>query len=526
MNRVFLIILSLTLSASILILVLILCRPFLKDKFSRQWQYYIWLIVIIRLLFPLALDGSILDHAFEAVKNAYYGEDIPYEMDTDKEIENSNGTKYSMDTRTSIFYPIQETFWLFFENIWLVWIGVALLLLIKKITVYKSFVRYVRAGMVPIDSVELLDQVSIIANQIGVHKAVELCMNPLISSPLIVGFFRPLIVIPSTKISDKDFYYIVLHELVHLKRCDIFYKWLVQITKCIHWFNPLVYFMENEITKACEFSCDEVVMIKAGSVNTKEYGDTLLEAMASVGRYQENLVSVTLYENIKDLKERLVAIVSFRRKSRWITGVSIVLTIIFIALSLTTGAYTRTNPSEPITPDNKSFLYHTNDEVTIMAQINAGGVAIMHGTKNQIGVDYDDQYYDVKLMEEGGEWKVTVTGKKADMGPRYVKLYLPDTNCSITANVFCGSLLYELLKESKNSITITAADASLDFSSPNGYLNYNISVLSEEPEFMQDSHLNCPDYFSQTKSKIGYKSSSGTNEINILLKGFTNINFE
>ena len=55
--------------------------------------------------------------------------------------------------------------------------------------------------------------------------------------------------------------------------------------------------MSREITKACEFSCDEAVLTKLGSGSAQEYGKTLLDAMAAVGRYKENLGAVTLSEN-------------------------------------------------------------------------------------------------------------------------------------------------------------------------------------------------------------------------------------
>ena len=58
--------------------------------------------------------------------------------------------------------------------------------------------------------------------------------------------------LPSADIPGKDFRYIVLHELTHYKRRDMFYKWLVHL-------------MSREITKACEFSCDEAVLAKMGS---------------------------------------------------------------------------------------------------------------------------------------------------------------------------------------------------------------------------------------------------------------------
>ena len=108
---------------------------------------------------------------------------------------------------------------------------------------------------------KMLDRFSIIAEQAGIKRPIELCVNPLVSSPLVTGFFHPCIVLPGADISEKDFYYIVLHELIHYKRLDIFYKWLVQVTVCLHWFNPFAHLMGREITRACEFSCDEAVLL-------------------------------------------------------------------------------------------------------------------------------------------------------------------------------------------------------------------------------------------------------------------------
>ena len=49
---------SLSISGSLLILLLFLCRPLLKNRFSRRWQYYIWLAVIARLLLPVSPEVS------------------------------------------------------------------------------------------------------------------------------------------------------------------------------------------------------------------------------------------------------------------------------------------------------------------------------------------------------------------------------------------------------------------------------------------------------------------------------------
>lgn len=215
-----------------------------------------------------------------------------------------------------------------------------------------------------------------------------------------------------------------------------------------------------------------------------------------------------------------------KHKLRLLTCIAFILTLILLVGVTTLGTYTSIDEAVSLPADNKSIIYKTSNEVFITMEVSAGGVEIIPSSHNQIETDYDTQYYDVKLIEENGDWKATVMGKKTDMGAHYVKLYLPDSYCSITANVVCGSLVYDLPQKGNNSLHITAEDSSLKFSTPNQYENINISIEATEQEFMQYSHINYPDYFSKTENKVFYKNGSGINEINVMLTGFTNIDFE
>ncbi len=336
MNAALKIFLSMSFSGGLLIMALILGKRFLKDKISRQWQYYIWLVVVLRLLLPFGPEVSLMGKAYQAVDLAISqvaplppqqqlpanapGGNLSPAVGTEQDSEPVNSPADDITT----VHPFQNIGTMLINYIWLVWLVAALGLLIRKITIYQGFVRYIKAGLTPVSDIERLDELSIVAEQSGIKKPIELCVNPLVSSPLLIGFFHPCIVLPSVNILEKDFRYIVLHELTHYKRCDMFYKWLVQVTACLHWFNPLVHLMSREITKACEFSCDEVVLAKTGSGNAQDYGKTLLDAMAAVGRCKENLGADMLSENKQLLKERISAIMNFKKKStavRLLTGV-------------------------------------------------------------------------------------------------------------------------------------------------------------------------------------------------------------
>ena len=333
MNAILKSFLSMSCSGGVLILALLLGKRFWKDKISRQWQYYIWLIVILRLLIPfgpeMSLLGKIYQTTGQAITQAAPFPELQLPLTISGEPSVPDGTprqEYADHPWKDVMLtqPLQDMAELLGNHIWLLWLAAVLGLLIRKVTLYQGFVQYIKAGLTPISDIEMLDRLSAVAERSGIKKPVELCVNPLISTPLLIGIFHPCIVLPSADIPEKDFLYIILHELTHYKQRDILYKWLVQVTVCLHWFNPLVHLMGREITKACEFSCDEAVLTKMGNTSAQDYGKTLLDAMAAVGKYKENLGAVTLSENKQLLKERLVAIMNFKRKPtsiRFLTGV-------------------------------------------------------------------------------------------------------------------------------------------------------------------------------------------------------------
>ncbi|MDE6972111.1 MAG: M56 family metallopeptidase, partial [Lachnospiraceae bacterium] len=221
MNTVLKILFSMSFSGSLLILALLLGKPFLKNKISRQWQYYIWLVVVLRLLLPFGPEVSLMGRAYQAVDQAIsQTAPLPLRQQLSRnvpggnpapavEAEHYNETVSSPADNVITAHPLQDIGVLLIDHIWLVWLVAALGLLIRKITIYQGFMQYIHAGLTPVSDIELLDRLSIAAERAGIKKPIELCVNPLISSPMLIGFFRPCIVLPSADIPEKDFRYII-----------------------------------------------------------------------------------------------------------------------------------------------------------------------------------------------------------------------------------------------------------------------------------------------------------------------------
>ena len=425
MNETLKIVLSLSLSGTLLILLLFLLRFLFKERLSKRWQYYIWLVAVARLLFPFAPETNLMATLFQGIDRTMEQTQMvfPYTQQsnnpqTDEATDEQNNLHSEQtDPAESVNSPVREltAVW---KNLWLGWLVVAIILFIRKITVYQDFVRYIRAGCVEVADIDLLEQFGKLMEQNQVKITVELYTNNLISSPLLIRFLRPCIVLPTADLPPTDFGYTILHELTHFKRRDMFYKWLVQFTVCVHWFNPFVYLMSREINRICELSCDEAVIRKLDAQERRAYGDTLLNAIGIGGSYKGSFVSLTLNESKELLKERLDAIMNFKKKTKWGIFASLLLTIMLVCGFAFSGAYAanRQNQTNPNVGTDTISLYTNSAEIIGFQQgeqTTTKDVAI-HITEDNVkiqlnGVVDGDSHRTLEVIAPNGEVVRTYT---------------------------------------------------------------------------------------------------------------------
>lgn len=101
-----------------------------------------------------------------------------------------------------------------------------------------------------------------------------------VSSPLTVGVFRPVILVPyDFDWNDPTRSALVLeHEFVHVARFDNALKALLALAACTFWFNPLVWAMYACVNRDIELSCDERVARKLNGQGRSSYAHALIDA--------------------------------------------------------------------------------------------------------------------------------------------------------------------------------------------------------------------------------------------------------
>ena len=138
----------------------------------------------------------------------------------------------------------------------------------------------------------------------GIGGEIRLLASPLAQSPMLVGFFRPTILLPLEHLPDSDARFILAHELTHFRRKDLWKKLLFLMVRCAHWFNPIVYLLNRDFSRWLETSCDEQVVSSLDRDQRKEYGRLLID-YAPASRYAGPKLYVSFASCRYKLKRRI-----------------------------------------------------------------------------------------------------------------------------------------------------------------------------------------------------------------------------
>ena len=363
-------ILFLSVSGSALALLIFLLKPLISGRTPKAFCYYIWLLVLLRLVLPFGIGVNIsnLSSVFhiESAHQATAGEipqnvseDIPQLPRPEAIPENNVGDintnlniipdNIELPTATEASVERQTLIW---SALFFVWLMGALVSLVWYIAAYLRYSRNIRRSCI----VPELDDAALFG-ALCRENQVHLFCSAIVSTPMLLGIVRPIVVLPQfayrTNGMETELENILLHELTHYHRHDIPYKWFVVLVKSVHWFNPVVHLISREISQACELSCDEAVIRDMAAEERQSYGNTLLE-LAAKKRYSASVVATTLCEEKESLKMRLLSIKDYKKKSKYM-----LIPMLALAILLSSCAAFILKPPE--SEDNSQDTYTESD---------------------------------------------------------------------------------------------------------------------------------------------------------------------
>jgi len=152
------------------------------------------------------------------------------------------------------------------------------------------------------------------------------------TTPMVIGFIKPLIILPDMDLSRWELDMILAHELVHHKRKDTWVKFAILVARAMHWFNPIVHFLERYMHDLCEQSCDEKVVMEMDMPKRKFYGETIL-SMLQQATAQKGLVCASgLCNSQKNIKRRLNSMLKAKKMRKIMVALSLALTMVIVGV--------------------------------------------------------------------------------------------------------------------------------------------------------------------------------------------------
>lgn len=204
----------------------------------------------------------------------------------------------------------------------------------------------------------------VIKENLGLKREVRLAYSALIRSPFLIGLRKPTIYLPLKNSESVDIGMVFHHELIHLKRKDLWIKALILVARALHWFNPLVHMLSKDIHTWSELSCDEEVVKGMTLADRKRYGETILNVVAGSRNLPIQFCS-SLSGDGKQLKRRLTFMLNVKNVNKKTFVIAISTLFVVGAISTVTTAWASSNTPRVVASEEDSAVMRPSQQTAV-----------------------------------------------------------------------------------------------------------------------------------------------------------------
>lgn len=322
MSKVLNLLIHTSVVSSLLILFIFILRFVFKNKINPRLQYALWIIVAVRLIIPFNFEWSLetktslpqnqlLDFIFENNIDHYERNKKEYKVNNNEinPLVNNINTESNTPYKRNISNILIIT--------WIV--GIVCILVLFGVR-NASFHKKVKKTIIPYKLTDNSYNEAI--KMIGLNNRIPVYFSKRLNSPCLIGVFHPVIVLTESVIHDTEkTKFAFLHEMVHYKKNDNFFRLLGYIFCALYWFNPLVWLAAEVARNDAELSCDARVVQKLNKSEHFNYcimlltihgnGKQTVAAMSTGGRKMKKRIDMILKPPQKQAIAIVVAIICF-----------------------------------------------------------------------------------------------------------------------------------------------------------------------------------------------------------------------
>jgi beta-lactamase regulating signal transducer with metallopeptidase domain len=305
-----------SLSMSIITLLYAAALPILSKRYDPKWRYMIWLVIATGWLIPFR---PLIELPFLPVQSTDTSL-MPVQLIPASPMINNTAEILTTAHETAVKTPELSIGTIAV----LIWAVGVIFMLAYHVLRHRRFMKVVGRWSEAVSTPEILNLMDILKQEQGIKAKIEYKICSSVSSPMMVDFFHPVILMPPIQLSENELTLILKHELTHYKRHDLWYKAMILTATILHWFNPVAYFMARAASVQCEISCDALVLRNADMQVRKQYGETVI-AVVRNGRSHQTALSTNFYGGKRGMKNRITSMLDSKLKKAGIAVLCIVL---------------------------------------------------------------------------------------------------------------------------------------------------------------------------------------------------------
>ena len=219
---------------------------------------------------------------------------------------------------------------------WLVlaWSFGVLLLSVRTWREWRKLKALVRmAEMAPTWQRAALD----LARRFGLRRRVDVLCSHLVSTPVLIGWIRPVILLPlavATGFPASQVELILAHELAHLRRWDPLANLFQIVVETVHFYHPVVRWISRDVRNEREICCDRLALSLGGG-SQREFV-TVLAELGDLREHRDRLLLAATGGVLLDRAQQLMALPGNRAAQGRSSGqlVATLLGVLLVAVTL------------------------------------------------------------------------------------------------------------------------------------------------------------------------------------------------
>lgn len=319
MNNVWAFLLQ-TAYVSLVGLLLLVVKWLLRDKLPPRWQYFVWVVLAIRLLVPATLTGKAallpLPLWVETLRLLAEGRLSSAYLGSGQAVQVIAPVPWLTGLPSSV------TDWLF-----VLYVVGMLGFLGRALRQYLHLRRLVEQGSPPPEKVRC--QVMAVGEQYNLPLCNMVVLSGL-TSPMVCGLFHPVLALPAERETED---HAILHELLHVQHHDALQNVFWTVCRGLHWCNPLVHLLLDRVGNDLESLCDQRVLERLAEEERRAYGISLRSMKNE--QYAQVPGTTSISNGSQAIGHRIEDVVRFPAYPKGIDLASCCVTVVLLVTCLT-----------------------------------------------------------------------------------------------------------------------------------------------------------------------------------------------